>query len=102
MAGATSEITDDGFEPARKVVSPGTTVVWKNVGTADYAICSGQFHDVTADWQFRTQTLLPGNGTVYAFDEKGIYENYCWSRGKDVCDVVLVGDVSLSDSLPRE
>lgn len=102
MTGATIEITDTGFEPVRKAVLPGTTVVWKNVGTADYEIRSVRFHDVAADWQFRTQTFQSGDSTVYAFDEEGIYEYYCGSRGKDVCGVVLVGDVSLSDSLPCE
>ncbi len=102
MAGTTIEITDGGFDPVRNAVSPGTTVVWKNVGTADYAIRSVRFHDAAADWQFRTQTLQPGDSAVYTFDEEGIYEYYCGSRGEDVCGIVLVGDVSLSDSLPCE
>lgn len=102
MAGTRIEITDAGFEPVRNAVSPGTTVVWKNLGTADYAIRSVQFHDVTADWQLRTQTVQPGDSAVYTFDEVGICESYCGSRGEDVCGVVLVGDVSMSDSLPCE
>ncbi|WP_137285865.1 cupredoxin domain-containing protein [Halorussus salinisoli] len=92
MVRATIEITDDGFEPVREAVSPGTTVVWQNGGTADYAIRSVRFHDVAVDWQFRTQTFQPGDSAVYTFDEEGIYEYYGGSRGENVCGVVLVGD----------
>lgn len=61
-----------------------------------------QFHDVARVWQFRTQPLESGDSAVYAFDQEGIYEYYCRLQGKDMCGVVLVGDVTLSDPLPCE
>lgn len=102
MTRATVNIIDSGFEPVRKAVSPGAAVVWKNVGTADYEIRSVRFHDVAVDWQFRTQTFPSGDSTDYVINEEGVYECYCGARSEDVCDVVLVGDVALSDSLPCE
>lgn len=102
MARETVEITDNTFDPVRKTVSPGTTVVWKNVGTVDHAISSVQFHDVARVGQFRTQPLESGDSAVYAFDQEEIYEYYCRLQGKDMCGVVLVGDVSLSEPLPCE
>lgn len=102
MARARIEMTDEEFDPVRTAVDPETTVVWKNVGTVDHALDSVQFHDVASDWQFRTQTLRPGDSAVYTFDDEGIYEYYCRLQGEDACGVVLVGDVSLSESLPCE
>lgn len=94
------EMKDDTFDPVQKRVTPGTAVVWKNVGPADHVVHSIQFHDVAERWNFRTQTLRPGDSAVYAFDQKGIYEYYCWLQGDDMCGAILVGDVSLPNSLP--
>lgn len=102
MVRAIVEIQDEVFDPVRKEVAPGTTVVWKNVGSTANIIDSIQFHDVADEWQFRTQTLQPGDSAVYAFEQEGIYEYYCGLHGKSACGVVLVGDVSLSVSLPCE
>lgn len=102
MAHAMVEIEEDTFNPIRKRIAPGTTVVWKNVGSAAHVVDSVQFHDVAEEWQFRTQTLRPGDSAVYAFDQEGIYEYYCGLQGDSMCGMILVGDVSLSDSLPCE
>lgn len=102
MARATVEMQDEAFNPVRKAVASGTTVVWKNVGTAAHVVDSVQFHDVADEWQFRTQTLRPGDSAIYAFDQEGIYEYYCGLQGESMCGVILVGDISLSDSLPCE
>lgn len=102
MARATVEMNDEAFDPIRKTIAPGTTVVWKNTGSADHVVDSVQFHDAADQWQFRTQTLRPGDSAVYAFDQEGIYEYYCGLQGEETCGVILVGDVSLSDSLPCE
>ena len=77
-------------------------VVWENVGSASHVVDSVQFHDEAEMWQFRTQTLRPGDSAVYVFDQEGIYEYYCGLQGKEMCGVILVGDVSLSTPLPCE
>lgn len=102
MTRATIEMKDEAFDPIRKTVAPGTTVVWKNTGSADHVVESVQFHDAADQWQFRTQTLRPGDSAVYAFDQEGIYEYYCGLHGEGTCGVILVGDVSLPESLPCE
>lgn len=84
------------------MMAPGTTVVWKNVGSAAHVVDSVQFHDPADAWQFRTQTLQPGDSAVSAFEQAGIYEYYCRLQGEKMCRVILVGDTSLSDSLPCE
>lgn len=86
----------------RKRAEPGTTVVWRNVGSMSHVVDSVQFHETADQWQFRTQTLRPGDSAVYTFDEDGIYEYYCGLQGENTCGVVLVGDVSLTRSLPCE
>ena len=45
-------------------------------------------------WQFRTQTLHPGDNALYTFDEKGAYEYDCEFYGEDMCGVIPVGDAS--------
>ena len=102
MARATVEMTDETFNPIRKTVAPGTTVVWKNVDSASHVVDSVQFHDSADEWQLRTQTIRSGDSAVYAFEEEGIYEYYCGLQGEEMCGAILVGDVSLSSSLPCE
>lgn len=102
MVRSTVEIDDDTFRHMRKRVEPGTTVVWRNVGSTSHVVDSVQFHETADQWQFRTQTLRLGDSSVYTFDEDGIYEYYCGLQGEDTCGVVLVGDVSLTRSLPCE
>lgn len=46
--------------------------------------------------------LRPGDTVVYAFEEEGIYEYYCMVYGEEMCEVVVVDDKSLSESLPCE
>lgn len=92
----------DVFNPVRKTVAIETTVVWKNVSSTAHIVTSVQFHNVAEQWHFRTQTLRPNDSAIYAFDQEGIYEYYCGLQGEDMCGVILVGDVSLSDSLPCE
>lgn len=102
MGRATVEMDDRAFDPVRKQVPTGTTVVWRNTGSADHVVDSVQFHDIADQWQFRTQALRSGDSTVYTFDQEGIYEYYCGLQGETMCGVILVGDVSLPESLPCE
>lgn len=95
-------MTDEAFDPVRKRVALETTVVWKNVGSASHIVDSAQFHGSADEWQLRTQTLRSGDSAVYAFDQEGIYEYCCGFQGEEMCGVILVGDVSLSGSLPCE
>lgn len=102
MARDAVNIETDTFDPVRKTVPPDTEVIWKNVGSTSHVIDSVQFHDVADDWQFRTQTLRPGDSAVYRFDSTGIYEYYCGLEGREMFGVILVGDVSLAGQLPCE
>jgi plastocyanin len=102
MGRTTVEIEDESFVPIRKSVPSDTTVVWKTVGDASHVVDSVQFHDTADEWQFRTQTLRSGDSAVYSFDSDGIYEYYCGLQGEEMCGVILVGDISLSESLPCE
>lgn len=102
MARTTVEIDEDGFDPVRASVAPGTTVVWRNVGATAHVVDSVQFHDAAERWQLRTDTLRTDDSVAYAFDDEGIYEYYCRLEGDDCCGAILVGDVSLDESLPCE
>lgn len=102
MARTTVEMKDERFSPVRQQIDSGTTVVWQNVGSTSHVVDSVQFHDTADEWQFRTQTLRPGDSAVYTFDDEGIYEYYCGLQGEDTCGVILAGDVSLRQSLPCE
>ena len=102
MGRATVEMREETFEPVKKAVEPGTTVVWRNTGSADHDVTSVQFHDTAEKWSFSTQTLRSDDSVVYAFDEEGIYEYFCSLHGEEMCGAILVGDVSLDAALPCE
>lgn len=102
MARATVEMRQEMFDPVKKAVEPGTTVVWRNSSSVDHNMTSVQFHDVAEKWNFRTQTLQPDDSAVYSFDQEGIYEYFCRIHGEEMCGAILVGDVSLNASLPCE
>lgn len=102
MARETIEMETDAFDPVRKTVALDPKVVWKNVGSTSHVIDSVRFHDEADDWQFRTQTIRPGDGAVHHFGSEGIYEYYCGLEGREMCGAILVGDVSLSEPLRCE
>jgi plastocyanin len=99
---ATVAAVDVTFDPLRLEVEPGTTVEWVNEDDFAHDVTSEQFHDVAADWDVAMD--LPGGATVSnTFESEGIYEYYCTIHGQsNQCGVVLVGDVSLDESLPCE
>lgn len=102
---ATVIAADNQFDPVRLSVAPGTTVTWDNRESGTYgshSVKSAQFHETAAKWSFEKD--LPKGGSVsHTFDEAGVYEYYCTVHGEgSMCGVVLVGDVSLSKSLPCE
>ena len=101
-ADATVTAVDVSFDPVRLEVEPGSTVEWVNEDSFAHDVTSEQFHDVAADWDVAMS--LPAGATVSnTFESEGIYEYYCSIHGQsNQCGVVLVGDVSLDESLPCE
>lgn len=102
MARDTIEMETDAFDPVRTTVAPDAEVVWNNVGSASHVIDGVRFHDEADDWQFRTRTIRPGDSAVYHLGSGGTYEYYCGLDGREMCGVILVGEASLSESLPCE
>jgi plastocyanin len=101
-AGTTVEIEGFAYKPTRAKVEPGTTVTWTNEGGGPHDVTATKFVDDAESWDFAKR--LPGGGSVqYTFEEPGIYQYYCRIHGKRaVCGAILVGDVSLSSSMPCE
>ena len=95
-------IQDGTFDPIRLSIPVETAVVWRNEDTADHRIVSVQFHETATDWHFRSQSLRPDDSVVYSFDTEGVYEYFCRIHGKSMCGAILVGDASLTQSLPCE
>ncbi|MFB6173700.1 MAG: plastocyanin/azurin family copper-binding protein [Halobacteriales archaeon] len=102
---ASASVAVPGFEfsPIRLEVEPGTTVGWTNEHSVGHNVVSDQFHDKAAAWDFESATLAQGETTTYTFEESGVYEYYCSIHGAETMSgAVLVGDVSLTQTLPSE
>ena len=101
-SGTVVEMRNTSFVPLRASVEPGTTVEWVNEDGFDHDVTAEQFHDTAVDWDF-SEDLAAGESTTHTFEEAGVYEYYCTIHGKgNMCGAVLVGDVSLDQSLPCE
>lgn len=101
-AGLTVRIEGFSYNPTRAEVAPGTTVTWVNEGGAPHDVTATTFDSSATDWDL-SERLSGGASTEYTFEEPGIYQYYCTIHGKRaVCGAVLVGDVSLSSSMPCE
>ncbi|MFB6146376.1 MAG: plastocyanin/azurin family copper-binding protein [Halobacteriaceae archaeon] len=99
----TVEMAASAFDPVRADVAVGTTVVWTNRDPYGHTVESARFHETAADWAFETETLGQGDTAAYTFETAGVYEYFCTIHGRDnMCGAVLVGDVSLSKTLPCE
>lgn len=102
-ADETVDIRGFAYDPMRFSVSPGTTVEWTNYDSAPHDVVNDQFHDEATAWEFSSATLSQGDSTTHTFDSEGVYEYYCSIHGAEsMCGVVLVGDVTLDQSLPCE
>lgn len=102
-AQATVEMENTAFVPKRLSVEPGTTVEWVNRDGYAHDVQSAQFHDTAASWDHYSGDLEQGDTTTFTFDSAGVYEYYCTIHGRStMCGAVLVGDVSLDQSLPCE
>jgi plastocyanin len=102
---ATVVASNHEFDPLRLSVEPGTTVVWENRESGTYAshsVTSAKFHETATSWSFDEQ-LGKNESVSHTFEISGVYEYYCTIHGEGtMCGVVLVGDVSLSGTLPCE
>ncbi|KAB1198173.1 MULTISPECIES: plastocyanin/azurin family copper-binding protein [Haloferax] len=96
------EMGDLAFEPPILAVEPGTTVQWVNRDSFSHTVTSTQFHDNAEPWNFNME-VLAGESVSYTFTQPGVYQYYCGVHGENtMCGAVLVGDVSLTGTLPCE
>ncbi|HKL30807.1 MAG TPA: plastocyanin/azurin family copper-binding protein [Natrialbaceae archaeon] len=90
------------FDPVRASIEPGGTVRWVNEDAAGHDVTSAQFHDAAESWSL-SETLSGGASVSHTFESAGVYEYYCTIHGRSsMCGVILVGDASLSNTLPCE
>ncbi|WP_317175774.1 hypothetical protein [Halomontanus rarus] len=96
------EVHDDGFEPIRLEVEPGTTVGWEHhlSGGRDMELRSTTFDDAATEWELSERT---DSFVEHTFEEEGVYHFYeniitKWAG----CGAVIVGDVEQDEPLPCE
>jgi plastocyanin len=95
-------ISNLSFAPVRTAVPPGTTVTWTNGDGVPHDVTATQFSEEGAQWEF-SERLSSGARVEYTFEEPGVYQYLCTIHGRrSMCGAVLVGDVSLSSSMPCE
>lgn len=96
-------MVNTSFSPLKLEVEPGTTVTWDNQDSVAHTVVSAQFHSSASDWSFTSDQIQAGQSTTYTFDTGGVYEYYCDVHGQsNMCGAIIVGDASLSSSLPCE
>lgn len=101
--GSTVSMSNTAFSPLRLAVESGTTVTWENQDSVTHTVVAAQFHSSATDWSFESDQVQAGQSTTYTFESAGVYEYYCDVHGQsNMCGAVLVGDESLSESLPCE
>jgi plastocyanin len=61
---------DDSYAPWEVVVSPGTTVTWRNVGAKPHDVAS-----VNNEW--RPEPVGPGGTWRWTFNAPGTYSIFC-------------------------
>lgn len=66
---------DFRFEPKDLTVAKGDTVVWLNQGNVQHTTTSGQ--GCTADNNWNSGLLSPGQGFAYVFTSSGQFAYYC-------------------------
>ena len=90
------------FDPVRASIDTGGTVRWVNEDAAGHDVTSAQFHDAAESWSF-SETFSGGASISHTFESPGVYEYYCTIHGRSsMCGVILVGEASLSNTLPCE
>lgn len=101
--GSTVSMVNTAFSPVELSVEPSTTVTWENQDSVTHTVVAAQFHSTAADWTFTSDQIQAGQSTTYTFESSGLYEYYCDVHGQSsMCGAILVGDASLSASLPCE
>lgn len=101
--GDTVAVTGSTFDPLRLSVEPGTEVLWQNEDAYAHAVVADQFHDKAADWSMNSRIIANTGQATHTFEEAGVYEYYCSiHEASEMCGAILVGDVSLEESLPCE
>ncbi|MCC7104252.1 MAG: cupredoxin domain-containing protein [Chloroflexi bacterium] len=75
------------FNPSTITVTAGSTVTWRNTGSAPITVTS-------RDELFDSRTIEPGKSWSHTFDDPGVYRYFCvprpWMKGT----VVVVPDES--------
>lgn len=72
-------VGDNDFDPPVIIVSPGTDVVWTNVGRNRHNVISSDEEPAFA--QIDTEQLDDGSSASRTFDEVGAYPYYCSIHG---------------------
>lgn len=105
MMGETVTVLNNYFSSIRVSIAPGEEIVWSNQASGAYtshSVTSTRFHDSAEEWDFDTD-ISGGEEVAHTFQESGIYEYYCTLHGEtSMCGVVVVGDVTLEETLPCE
>lgn len=100
---ATVSMVNTSFSPLKLEISTGTEVIWTNDDSFAHTVVAAQFHSAAEQWSFESGSIQAGQSASYTFDSAGIYEYYCDVHGQStMCGAVLVGDATLSESLPCE
>lgn len=98
--GTTVTMQDSAYQPLKAEISPGTSLTWTNEDSVGHTVTSTQFTDGAASWDLDEQ-VADGGSVSFTFEEAGVYEYYCTIHGEStMCGAVLVGDASMSGSLP--
>jgi plastocyanin len=66
-------VIDKGYLPEPIVISPGTTITWKNVGKEAHTVTSD---DGTGE-SFDSGTLSPGRSFSHTFNNEGAFTYHC-------------------------
>lgn len=100
-SGKTVQMTGTAFEPVKLSVDTGTTVKWVNEDPYEHNVQAAQLTEGAAEWDFESENLKEGDAATHTFESAGAYTYYCTIHGKGtMCGAVVVGDASLSGSLP--
>lgn len=100
--GATVTMQGFSFSPVRLSSPVGATVEWTNEGGASHTVVAADLTGEGDDWTFDEQ-VSGGATTSHTFESGGVYEYFCDIHGQGtMCGVVLVGDATLSATLPCE
>lgn len=97
----TVTIARTDYDPVRVSIDPGQAVEWVNESEWDHTV-SSYGKEYSESWDF-DEPLELDSSLGYRFEEEGVYLYRCTVHTRQsMCGAVLVGDVSLDETLPCE